>query len=108
MSAHVPVFLKLTVARADVLPMRRGKSDEVDEQLNELDQNIKRLRIEYDQYFMGTMKRPPQVLQGKVQKTVAFLSNKMPRNTAQKFRFNQLNSNYQMYRQQLGACHAPG
>ena len=102
MSAHVPVFLKLTVARADVLPMRRGKSDEVDEQLNELDQNIKRLRIEYDQYFMGTMKRPPQVLQGKVQKTVAFLSNKMPRNTAQKFRFNQLNSKYQMYRQHWG------
>ena len=95
-------FLKLTVARDDVLPMRRARSDEVDEQLNELDQNIKRLRIEYDQYFMGTMKRPPQVRQGQVQKTVAYFSNKMPRNTAQKFRFNQLNSKYQMYRQHWG------
>ena len=102
MSARVPVFLKLTVDTADVLPMRRGRSDEVDEQLNELDQNIKRLRIEYDQYFIGTMKRPPQVRQGKVQKTVAYFSNKMPRNTAQKFRFNQLNSKYQMYRQYWG------
>ncbi len=83
--------------------MARGRpQDEVDEQLTELDQNLKRLRIEYDQYFMGNMKRPPQVLQGKVQKVVAYFSNKMPRNTAQKFRFNQLNSRYQMYRQHWG------
>ncbi len=102
MAARVPVFLKLTFETADVLPMGRAKSDEVDEQLTELDQNIKRLRIEYDKYFVGTMKRPPQVLQGKVNKTVAYFSNKMPRNTAQKFRFNQLNSKYQMYRQHWG------
>ena len=83
--------------------MVRGRAqDEVDEQLTELDQNIKRLRIDYDQYFMGNMKRPPQVRQGKVQKAVAYFSNKMPRNTAQKFRFNQLNSKYQMYRQYWG------
>ena len=82
--------------------MRRARSDEVDEQLNELEHNIKRLRIEFDKYFVGTMKRPPQVLQGKVNKTVAYFSNKMPRNTAQKFRFNQLNSRYQMYRQHWG------
>ncbi len=102
MTAGVPVFLKLTVEAADVVPMRRAKNDEVDEQLNELDQNIRRLRIEYDQYFQGAMKRPPQVRLGKVQKTVAYFSNKMPRNTAQKFRFNQLNSQYQMYRQHWG------
>ncbi|MEE9280007.1 MAG: MXAN_5187 C-terminal domain-containing protein [Myxococcota bacterium] len=82
--------------------MRRGLSDEVDEELAELDHNIKRLRIEYDQYFLGNMKRQPLVLQGKVQKVVTRFSNKMPRNTAQRFRFNQLNSQYQMYRQHWG------
>ena len=82
--------------------MRRGRQDEVDEELVELDHNIKRLRIEYDQYFMGNTKRAPQVLLGKVQKTVVRFSNKMPSNTAQKFRFNALNSKYQMYRQHWG------
>lgn len=95
-------WLKLDVAEPDVAAMRRGWNDEIDEDLAQLDHNITRLRIEYDQFFLGNMKRPPQVLLGKVQKTIARFSNKMPSNTAQKFRFNQLNSRYQMYRQHWG------
>jgi hypothetical protein len=96
------VSLKFAFDRADAAAMRRGRQDEVDEELAALDQNIKRLRIEYDQYFMGNSRRAPQVLLGKVQKTIVRFSNKMPSNTAQKFRFNALNSKYQMYRQHWG------
>lgn len=94
--------LKFAFGGADAAAMRRGQQDEVDEELAELDKNIKRLRIDYEQYFMGNAKRAPQVLLGKVQKTIVRFSNKMPSNTAQKFRFNALNSKYQMYRQHWG------
>ena len=77
-------------------------SEEIDEQLDELDHNIKRLRIEYDQYFMGALKRAPEVLQGRVQKSIVRFASSPPRNTAQRFRFNQLNSKFQMFRQQWG------
>jgi hypothetical protein len=82
--------------------MRRGQQDPVDEDLDELDQGLKRLRVEYDQFFLGIVKRPPESLQGRVQKIIVKYANETLRKTHQKFRFNQLNSKYQIYRQQWG------
>ena len=80
----------------------RSEREELDEDLNELDKNIKRLRIEYEQYFLGNMKRPPNALQGKVQKVILRFANSPPLNTGYRFRFNQLNARFQMFRQQWG------
>ncbi len=78
------------------------ETGEIDEELDQLDQNLKRLRIEYDQYFHGGLKRPPTVLQGKVQKVVLRLASASLLNTRHRFRFNQLNSRFQIFRQQWG------
>jgi hypothetical protein len=75
---------------------------DIDEMLDDMDYSLKRLRVEYEQYFAGIMKRPPHVLQGKIQKLVLQFASRPPRNTRQKFRFNQLNSRYQVFRQQWG------
>lgn len=80
----------------------RGQRDEVDEELDELEQYLKRLRVEYDQYFLGILKRPPEMLQGRVQKIIVKYANETLRRTHQKFRFNNLNSQYQIFRQQWG------
>jgi hypothetical protein len=82
--------------------MGRGQKDEVDEELDELDNGLKRLRVEYDQYFLGILKRAPEVLQGRIQKVIVKFSNEQLRKTHQKFRFNQLNSKFQIHRQQWG------
>ncbi len=82
--------------------MARGQQDPVDEELDELDQGLKRLRVEYDQYFLGILRRPPEVLQGRMQKIIVKYANQILRKTHQKFRFNQLNSKFQIYRQQWG------
>ncbi len=77
-------------------------SEQIDEDLKELDQNLKRLRAEYEQFFQGAMKREPIMLRSKVQKTIIRFANEPPRNSAQKFRFNSLNSKFQVYRQLWG------
>ena len=82
--------------------MARGQKDPVDEELDELDNNLKSLRVQYDQFFLGILKRPPEVLQGRVQKIIVKYSNEQLRKTHQKFRFNQLNSKFQIFRQQWG------
>jgi hypothetical protein len=82
--------------------MLRSLREDITEELDTLENSLKRLRIEYEQYFMGNMKRPPSVLQGKVQKTVLKLAASPPLNTRLRFRFNQLNSRFQMFRQQWG------
>lgn len=82
--------------------MRVRETEELDEELKELEQNLKRLRIEYEQFFLGNMKREPIGLRAKVQKSITRLVNEPPRNSAQKFRFNTLNSRFQVYRQLWG------
>jgi hypothetical protein len=82
--------------------MRVAESEEIDDLLIELDQNLKRLRMEYEQFFMGSAKREPQQLRSKVQKVITKLVNEPPRNSRQKFRFNTLNSKFQVYRQLWG------
>lgn len=82
--------------------MRASASEEIDEILNDLEINLKRLRMEYEQFFMGLMKREPQILRGKVQKAIIRMVNEPPRNSRQKFRFNTLNSRFQVYRQLWG------
>ncbi len=82
---------------------KRGQDVEaIDELLDELDLNIKRLRIEYEQYFKGSMKREPYQLLGRVQKTVTKFASDPPRRVAQKFRFNSLVARFQSYRQLWG------
>lgn len=81
---------------------KQSEAEEIDEDLDMLDQSIKRLRIEHEQYFLGVMRRPPVVLLGRVQKLIVKFASSPPRNTRQKFRFNQLNSKFQVMRQQWG------
>ena len=76
--------------------------EQQEQELEELEINIKRLRIEYEQFFRGAMKREPSVLRGKVQKVITRFVSDPPRNPAIKFRFNSLNARYQSFRQLWG------
>jgi hypothetical protein len=63
---------------------------EVAEELVVLDNKLKQLRFEYEQYFMGSRPREPVLLRGEVQKIVAKYSNVGIQNTALRFKFNNL------------------
>ena len=80
----------------------RVQPTDIEEDLKELEINLNRLRVAYEQYFIGVMKREPSDLRAKVQKVITRLVNQPPRNSGQKFRFNQLNAKFQVYRQLWG------
>lgn len=63
---------------------------DVAEELIVLDNKLKQLRFEYEQYFMGSRPREPVLLRGEVQKIVARYSNTGIQNTALRFKFNNL------------------
>ncbi len=69
-----------------------GQDTEADLQL--LDVKIKQARNEYEQYFLGTRPREPQVLRGEVQKMVNYYTNVSISNTALRFRFNGLQARF--------------
>ncbi len=73
---------------------------EIEETLHELDRKVKQLKLDYEQYFLGTRPREPVLLRGDVDKIVVILSNTPIQNTALRFRYNSLCSRYQALKRQ--------
>jgi hypothetical protein len=70
----------------------------IDEALSKLDDNIRRLKIEYETYFNGGSPRPPRDTVFRVETAIKKYSGEMGElNFAQRFRFNQLAQKYAVY-----------
>ena len=69
-----------------------------DEQLARLEEDIRRLRIEFDIFFNGAAKRPPYETKGRVETVMKRLGDDRTLNYAQRFRFNSLTARYNAFR----------
>jgi hypothetical protein len=70
----------------------------VDEDLSQLEKDIRQLQIEYETYFAGGRSRPPADTEWRVQRTIkryAEMGGKLK--YAERFRFNNLTSRYAKY-----------
>lgn len=70
----------------------------LEEDLQLLEVKIQQLKNEYDQYFLGSRKREPQLLRGEVNKMVTYYSNVPIQNTGHRFKFNNLRSRFFTFR----------
>jgi hypothetical protein len=86
--------LKAALRRSDPIRVPNApppaSSNEVAEDMLVLDNKIKQLKFEYDQYFIGTRPREPVLTRGEVNKLVTRYSNTGIQNTALRFKFNTL------------------
>ena len=71
-----------------------------DEDLHVLDIKVKQLKLDYEQYFLGSRPREPQQLRSECQKLIQLYSSTSIRNTALRFRFNSINSRFQAFKRQ--------
>lgn len=70
----------------------------IDEELTRLEENIRRLKIEYEAYFNGGQPRPPNDTLYRVEQVFKKYSNDMGRmSVSQRFRFNQLLQRYAVH-----------
>ncbi len=82
--------------------MRSEQTLSVEEELADLDHDLTRLKIEYEQYFSGNGKREPIQLRASVQRVITRYVSEPPRNATQKFKFNSLCARFQAYRAMWG------
>ncbi|MGH9522138.1 MAG: MXAN_5187 C-terminal domain-containing protein [Terriglobales bacterium] len=66
----------------------------IDEELNVLEENVRRLKVEYDMYFGGGAKRPPNDTEWRVQTALKKYSEGSKLTYAQRFRFNTIQQRY--------------
>lgn len=70
----------------------------VDEELTRLEEDIRRLKIEFDVYFNGAAKRPPYDTKGRVDTHLKRLGDDRTLSFAQRYRLNSLASRYTAFR----------
>ena len=66
----------------------------VDEEMNVLDQQLRRLKIEYEIFFNNPSKRPPTDIEWKVTSLIRKFSDSSRLNFAQRFRYNEMAQRY--------------
>jgi hypothetical protein len=71
----------------------------IDEELGQLERDIRQLKIEYDQYFGGGRKRPPTEIEWRIDNLMKRYAERGGElKFAQRFRFNNLNQTYAKYK----------
>jgi hypothetical protein len=69
----------------------------IDDELNNLDDGVRRLKIEYDVYFGGGTKKPPADLEWRVQALIKKYADGRSMNYAQRFRYNTITQKYALF-----------
>ena len=71
----------------------------IDEDLGQIEKDIRQLKIEYDQYFGGGRKRPPTEIEWRIDLLMKRYSERGGElKSAQRFRFNNLSQTYAKYK----------
>jgi len=71
-----------------------------EDDLHTLESKLKALKLDYEQYFLGTRPREPAQARSEVQKLFTIYTNTPIQNTALRFRFNSLCARYFALRRQ--------
>jgi hypothetical protein len=73
---------------------------DIGEELRIIEAKMKQLKLDYEQYFIGSRPREPAMLRGEVQKTMIRFANTPIKNTAERFKFNSVNSRFMTFKRQ--------
>ena len=73
--------------------------NDVDNQLLKLEDDIRRLKIEFDVYFFGGVKRPPLEARARLEAYIKRVSDNRNLTFAQRYHFNSLVSRFTSYRE---------
>lgn len=70
-----------------------------DEELDQLEEDIRRLKNQYDMFFANIVKVPPSFHRHQIEIFIHEFSKKRMRDNTRRFRFNQILSRYNQYRE---------
>lgn len=71
----------------------------IDEELNQLERDIRQLKVEYDQYFGGGRKRPPTEIEWRIDLVIKrYVERGAELTSAQRFRSSNLTQSYAKYK----------
>jgi len=73
-----------------------------DEELDKLEEDIRKLKVKYEMFFMGNIKMPPQHERHQLEVFIFELGKQKMRDNGRRFRYNQLLSRFNQFREMWG------
>ncbi|HYO77566.1 MAG TPA: MXAN_5187 C-terminal domain-containing protein [Thermoanaerobaculia bacterium] len=73
-----------------------------DDELDKLEEDIRRLKNKYDQFFTGIIKVPPSFERHQVESSIHEISKQKMRDNTRRFRLNTIISRYNQFREMWG------
>jgi hypothetical protein len=73
-----------------------------DDELDKLEEDIRKLKVKYEMFFMGNIKMPPQHERHQLEVYIFELGKQKMRDNSRRFRYNQLLSRYNQFREMWG------
>jgi hypothetical protein len=70
----------------------------IEDELKNMEEGIRRLKVEYQIFFNGNRKKPPEDLRLKLERTTKHLSDRSDMSQAQRFRYNTLLTRYYTFK----------
>lgn len=80
-------------------PSRLEQSAVVDQQLSKLEDDIRKLKVDFDIYFNGAVKRPPLELRARLESQIKRMSDNRNLSFAQRYQLSTLIAKYTSYRE---------
>ena len=77
----------------------REEAADIEQTLHRLDEDIRRLKIEFGIYFSGGLKRAPHEARGRVEAAIKRIADDRNLSYAQRFQFNTIVNRYTAYRE---------
>jgi hypothetical protein len=78
---------------------KRDDSHEIDKQLSRMEDDIRRLKIEFDIYFNGASRRPPLEARARLDAFIKRIADNRNLTHAQRYLFNTLVARFVSYRE---------
>jgi hypothetical protein len=80
-------------------PKRLEEAVNVDKEIGRMEEDIRRLKIDFDIFFNGAVKRPPLEARARVESQIKRLLDNRSLTYAQRYRLNALVSRFTSYRE---------
>lgn len=78
---------------------RQEESLEIDQQLSRMEDDIRKLKIDFDIYFNGAVKRPPLEARARLESYIKRIADNRSLSYAQRYQFNTLVARFTSYRE---------
>lgn len=98
MSIRENKFARQARARSGQTAVRDAQPT-IDEQLNRLEEDVRRLKVEFDIYFNGASKRPPYDTKSRVDTIIKRIADDRTLTFAQRYRYNALTARHTSFLQ---------